>query len=91
MAGIGQRTRQGHRPVLRFTVSASEHRGAKIGRDDLPVAPQATGKGQGEVGGATAHIEQTRTGLYAAALDRLPTPAVVQAKAPKLSMVFSAS
>src|SRR5215510_6950426 len=64
-----------------FLVTTVEHRRAKVHGDDLSIVSQVTGKGEGEVGCATADIEETRAGRYPTDGDGLLAPVVVQAKA----------
>jgi hypothetical protein len=69
-------------PLLHgFLVTTVEHRRTKVHGDDLSIVSQVTSKGEGEIGCATADIEETRVGRYPTDGDCLLAPVVVQAKA----------
>jgi hypothetical protein len=63
-----------------FLVATAQHCRTKVCGNDLPIVSEVTGKGEGEVGCATADIEETRARRYAADGDSLLAPVVVQAK-----------
>src|SRR5437867_12314429 len=78
---IGQRPGQTEVSLERFTAATSEHGRAKVRRYHLSSVSQVAGKGQGKIGGATAHIEEACCRRYAAAGYCLLAPVVVQPKA----------
>src|SRR5262245_62300729 len=78
---ISQRTGQTDVALQGFMTATSEHGRAKIRRDYLSSVPQVAGKGQGQVGCATAHIEEACSRRYMAIGYCLLAPIVVQPKA----------
>src|ERR1043166_5055510 len=77
---IGQRGRELDPLLQGFLVATAQHRRTKVRGHDLAIVSEVTGKGEGEIGCATADIEETRARRYAADGDGLLAPVVVQAK-----------
>ena len=79
--GISQSGREIDPLLQGFPVATAQHRRTKVRGNDLSIVSEVTGKGEGEIGCATADIEETRAGRYPTDGDCLLAPVVVQAKA----------
>src|SRR4030095_6477710 len=77
---IGQSGRKMDPLLQGLLVATAKHRRTKVYGNDLSIVSKVTGKGESEIGCASADIEETRARRYAADGDCLLAPVVVQAK-----------